>query len=101
MLSMAKKFSRRIENFKCVVCGYEAIGNGYTDHCPNCLHSLHVDINPGDRLNKCRGIMKPIRVSIDRRGAYWIDYLCLSCKKQKTVVAAANDNKEALKKLAF
>ena len=24
-------------------------GNGYTNHCPKCLWSKHVDINPGDR----------------------------------------------------
>ena len=31
----------------------------YTNHCPRCLYSKHVDINPGDRAEQCDGMMEP------------------------------------------
>ncbi|MEY4440560.1 MAG: hypothetical protein RLY49_186 [Candidatus Parcubacteria bacterium] len=37
-------------------------GNGYTNHCHKCFYSKHVDIQPGDRLAKCGGLMKLISV---------------------------------------
>ena len=55
-------FQRRIENFVCENCGYEVAGTGYTNHCPKCLWSKHVDIHPGDRSAACGGMMEPIRV---------------------------------------
>lgn len=64
----------------------EVRGNGYTNHCPNCLYSKHVDINPGDRLNLCGGLMKPISVSL-KSGEYVITHQCVVCgfaKKNKT-----------------
>lgn len=39
--------------FTCKVCGRlctpENTGSQHRNHCPNCLSSLHVDIEPGDR----------------------------------------------------
>lgn len=55
-----KKFTRTIEDFVCDNCGEKVQGNGYTNHCPKCLWSKHVDINPGDRAEECGGMMKPI-----------------------------------------
>jgi len=46
---MARLFTRNIENFTCERCGAAVEGNGFTNHCPACLCSKHVDINPGDR----------------------------------------------------
>ncbi|MBU3901416.1 RNHCP domain-containing protein, partial [Patescibacteria group bacterium] len=45
----SKKFQRKIEDFVCGHCGPKIKGTGYTDHCPKCLWSQHVDVNPGDR----------------------------------------------------
>ena len=59
---MVKRFSKCVEDFTCEECGSPIEGNGYTNHCPNCLYSKHVDINPGDRKSTCGGIMAPIRV---------------------------------------
>ncbi|MEK7061411.1 MAG: RNHCP domain-containing protein, partial [Patescibacteria group bacterium] len=43
-------FVKKIEDFVCKVCGTKVKGTGYTNHCPNCLYSLHVDEEvPGDR----------------------------------------------------
>ena len=32
-------------------------GSDHRNHCPNCLHSLHLDNEPGDREADCGGIM--------------------------------------------
>ena len=52
------------ESFTCKVCGRLVVstgaGSSHRNHCPNCLSSLHVDIEPGDRESDCGGIMKPV-----------------------------------------
>lgn len=58
---MERRFTRTIEDFTCGTCGFEVKGNGYTNHCPRCLWSRHVDKNPGDRAEECGGMMEPIR----------------------------------------
>ncbi|GIW69886.1 MAG: hypothetical protein KatS3mg101_0633 [Patescibacteria group bacterium] len=60
---MPKLFQKKKENFICKNCGYFVIGNGYTNHCPRCLYSEHVDINPGDRANTCEGLMEPVGIA--------------------------------------
>ena len=47
-----KLFSKKDESFVCENCKKEVEVLNYTsrDHCPFCLYSKHVDINPGDRL---------------------------------------------------
>lgn len=54
------------DSFTCKVCGRPVVsvgaGSGHRNHCPNCLSSLHVDIEPGDRAADCGGIMEPVAV---------------------------------------
>jgi hypothetical protein len=53
-------------------------GDGYTNHCPSCLWSLHVDVAPGDRAAGCGGAMRP--VASERRGADWyVEHRCERC----------------------
>ena len=75
---MEKAFQRRIENFACKQCGYQVTGDGYTNHCPKCLWSKHVDNNPGDRRNACQGMMKPIAVE-KRSQNYYLQHQCGQC----------------------
>ena len=96
---MAKLFQRKIEDFICGNCGFGVTGNGYTNHCPKCLYSRHVDINPGDRLNRCRGLMAPIGLEI-KAGEYILIHKCLKCGAVKKNKAAAEDDHQALVKLA-
>lgn len=85
--------SRKKENasFICEKCGKEIqpLTNGsYRNHCPFCLYSKHLDDKPGDRLSKCRGIMKPIGLDYSAKKGYQIIHQCLNCKKtQKNKVA--------------
>lgn len=96
---MPKKFTRRIEDFVCSKCGLVVHGSGYTDHCPQCLWSKHVDVNPGDRLADCGGEMEP--VGLDRRnGKEVINYVCRKCRHAYRVKVAASDDPEALIVLA-
>ncbi|MFA4930439.1 MAG: RNHCP domain-containing protein [Patescibacteria group bacterium] len=77
-----KKFQRCQEDFTCDNCGKEVIGNGYTNHCPYCLYSKHVDINPGDRAAECGGLMCPVGVEI-KRGQYIVRHRCAKCGHEK------------------
>lgn len=89
--------SRNEENagFKCVNCGINVLpltNGSYRNHCPNCLHSLHVDIKPGDRLNMCKGIMKPMGVKYSSKKGYQIIHKCKKCGKQSINKIAENDD---------
>ena len=59
-----KQFVRRREDFVCEHCGTKVVGDGYTNHCPKCLWSKHVDIMPGDRAEDCQGLMRPIDIKL-------------------------------------
>lgn len=90
-----RKFIRTPEDFICLICGQSVKGTGYTDHCPNCLWSLHVDINPGDRKSKCQGLMEPVGV-IQGKGSWRILYKCQLCSYTHFNKSANNDNIDAI-----
>ncbi len=85
-----KNFKKKIEDFTCAHCGTLVKGTGYTNHCPHCLWSMHVDVNPGDRLHTCGGMMKPIRVDLEK-GIYTISHECQKCFLVKRNKTAPND----------
>ena len=62
------------DSFTCKVCGRlctpQNAGSDHRNHCPNCLSSLHVDLEPGDRASDCGGIMDPVAVWV-RKGGEW------------------------------
>lgn len=92
---MSSRFIRRKEDFLCENCGTKVRGGGYTNHCPHCLHSKHVDVNPGDRKSSCKGLMEPESVE-QKGGAYVIVHRCTKCDAVKKNRAAKNDSVEAL-----
>jgi len=96
---MSKKFQRTIEDFTCDHCGYHVTGNGYTNHCPQCLWSKHVDVNPGDRQAACNGMMKPIAVEM-KGGTYVITHRCQTCGKEMRNKSADDDNVDAIIRLS-
>jgi len=94
---MKRKFSRRKEDFACENCGEMVVGNGYTNHCPLCLFSKHVDVNPGDRSNKCRGLMKPISIGLKDGGIpASVTHKCLKCGAIKNNRLCGNDSMETI-----
>ncbi|MDE5539664.1 MAG: RNHCP domain-containing protein [Bacilli bacterium] len=90
----AKKFTMIDEEFVCEVCGTPVSPLNYTarDHCPNCLSSKHVDINPGDRACNCLGVLQPVGIEKGKRDTYKIIYRCCKCQMVKRNVAARDDN---------
>ncbi|MFH1030492.1 MAG: RNHCP domain-containing protein [bacterium] len=88
---MSQRFKKCKEDFICEKCGVKIKGNGYTNHCPCCLWSKHVDINPGDRKALCGGIMKPIKIETKRKD-FIIVHKCVKCGYEKRNKASVNDN---------
>lgn len=92
-----KTFTEVDEAFTCEKCGFRVDRLGYScrDHCPNCLYSKHVDKNPGDRKNKCHGLLKPVGME-KFKDTYKIVYLCEKCEKERKNVMAKDDNMNVL-----
>ncbi len=83
---MSQTFQKNKEDFVCEHCGQAVLGSGYTNHCPKCLWSKHVDKNPGDRLEKCGGMMAPIKVEMEK-DEFILSNKCEKCghiKRNKT-----------------
>ncbi len=91
----SKRFSKKKEDFTCEKCGFSVKGSGYTNHCPECLYSKHVDIKPGDRLADCGGLMKPVKVEGTEK-EYRVLHRCIACAYEKINKVAPEDNIEAL-----
>ncbi|MBE6593037.1 MAG: RNHCP domain-containing protein [Ruminococcaceae bacterium] len=101
-----KRFTKNDSGFICKNCGKEVLpmGTSSRNHCPFCLCSLHVDINPGDRANECGGLMRPIRTEPDAKHGFIIIHKCEKCGEIRRNRAALNakeqnDNRSLLIKL--
>lgn len=92
-------FVRNQEDFVCEHCGAAVSGNGYTNHCPRCLWSKHVDVDPGDRAAACGGLMQPMRVE-GATGKYRIVHRCLRCGFKRMQDVSSEDSSDALVALA-
>ena len=92
---MSVSFVRTTEDFTCEICGLHVTGNGYTNHCPQCLWSKHVDVHPGDRAAACGGMMQP--VSVSKKGdEYIILHKCVKCGFERQNKAVKEDNFDML-----
>ena len=99
---MGANFTKIDEEFVCENCGNKVQKLGYScrNHCPYCLHSKHVDINPGDREETCHGLLKPIDVEINPKKGYVIVFKCKKCGQVRKNKAAEDDNMELIYKIA-
>lgn len=97
-----KRFNMIDEEFICDNCGKTVSKSNYTarDHCPHCLYSKHVDINPGDRLNDCLGLLEPIGIE-KFKNTYKIIYKCEKCKKLHKNIMANDDNMDLIINLSI
>ncbi len=96
---MPKLFQKKVEDFVCEKCGEKVIGNGYTNHCPKCLWSKHVDVNPGDRLAVCGGMMKPVKVEVEK-GEYLLTHHCEKCGFERRKKVESQDNFDEVVKIS-
>ena len=92
------KFKKLKENFTCVNCGAKISGDGYTNHCPHCLWSRHVDVYPGDRSEECGGPMEPISAK-QEDGKWVVFHKCLKCHSIKKIRIRPEDNFDVVVKL--
>lgn len=91
-------------SFACRNCGVEIVleggGTKHRNHCPFCLHSLHLDNQPGDRLAGCGGVMEPVAVWVRKGGEWAIIHRCRKCGHFGSNRIAADDNEMLLLSLA-
>lgn len=91
----SRRFQRTKEDFTCEKCSFLVVGNGFTNHCPVCLWSKHVDIHPGDREAQCGGLMEP--AGVDVRGTeYTIVHQCTKCLHRRKNKSVPDDSFERL-----
>jgi hypothetical protein len=50
----------------------------YRNHCPRCLSSLHLDVQPGDRRASCGGVMDAVALRRTAKGMQ-IVHRCRRC----------------------
>ena len=90
--------------FICRTCGHlvepEGGGTMHRNHCPKCLHSVHLDDLPGDRSAGCGGDMEPVGVWVRRGGEWAIIHRCRRCGVLHSNRTAADDDPIQLMSLA-
>ena len=90
--------------FTCRVCGWpvgpEGAGSHHRNHCPNCLSSVHLDDEPGDRAAGCGGTMEPVSVGVRKNGEWAVIHRCKVCGVLHSNRVAADDNPTLLMGLA-
>jgi hypothetical protein len=96
---VARQFIRTTEDFDCLVCGTRVRGDGYTNHCPRCLYSRHVDIAPGDRAEECQGLMRPIAVEVLARETM-LTHVCERCGHRRRNRVSPADDSDVLLRVA-
>ena len=93
------------DSLTCTVCGRPVVaagaGSDHRNHCPNCLSSLHLDIEPGDRQADCGGIMDPVGVWVRKNGEWAIIHRCRRCGQLSSNRVAADDNPMKLMSIAM
>jgi len=80
--------SKKSENagFTCANCSEKvlaATNGGYRNHCPFCLCSIHIDIEPGDRSNSCLGIMRPVSIRHNTQKGWQVLHKCDKCSFER------------------
>ena len=96
-----KRFTKNDKSIICENCGHEVPPLKYTsrNHCPVCLCSLHLDINPGDRASDCHGVMDPVTAEPDAKKGFIITHKCRRCGALRRNKAADDDDRNKLIKL--
>ena len=96
------KFTKIDEEFICENCGKKVPKLGYScrNHCPYCLHSKHVDKNPGDRAESCHGILEPVGLETNPKKGYVIVFKCKKCGAIRKNKVAEDDNMDEVIRLS-
>ena len=93
------------DSFTCNCCGRivspQGAGTDHRNHCPNCLSSMHVDNEPGDRAADCGGQMEAVAVWVRPDGEWAIIHRCKWCGALSSNRIAADDNPMKLMSIAM
>lgn len=97
----SRRFTKNDDGFVCAGCGRAVAPLGYTsrNHCPYCLTSLHLDVNPGDRASECGGVMRAVKTEPDAKKGFIIIHKCTKCGALRRNKAAKDDERELLIRL--
>ncbi len=74
------------KEFVCEHCSRRVLpttNGSYRNHCPFCLYSKHLDVEPGDRQCRCSGLMKPIGLKYHSKKGFQIVHECIECGKRQ------------------
>ncbi len=97
--------ARKQGGFTCIHCkgyiSYQSFGTKQRNHCPQCLHSRHVDEKVGDRRSACMQKMEPISIASRSDGEWAIVHRCTGCHQLRTNRVAGDDDEIALLELAL
>ena len=95
---------REPDSWRCVHCKRDvsasAPGTQHRNHCPYCLWSRHVDVEPGDRESDCLGSMEPIAIAVRKGGEWVLVHRCHGCGELSTNRAAGDDSPLLLMQIA-
>ncbi|MCL2820111.1 MAG: RNHCP domain-containing protein [Oscillospiraceae bacterium] len=93
------------DSFNCKGCGHLVTPGGsgteHRNHCPYCLLSQHLDIDPGDRSADCGGAMDAIGVWVRKDGEWALIHRCKICGHISSNRIAADDNPLILMSIAM
>jgi hypothetical protein len=89
--------------FTCKNCGRKvslrAPGTHNRNHCPFCLYSVHLDVEPGDRRSTCGGLMEPVGKMLKTGGEEVLVHKCLKCGFERRNRVAGDDSIEKVDNL--
>ncbi|MFC9266405.1 RNHCP domain-containing protein [Streptomyces zhihengii] len=93
-----------LSTFTCTWCGLSvsacAADGTPRNHCPSCLHSLHLLDHVEDGPSDCEGRMSPIAVAVLRTGDWMVIHRCLRCDELTSNPVCADDNQLILMRMA-
>lgn len=96
--------THNLSTFACTWCGrivseYAPDGEP-RNHCPSCLHSLHIlDRATGDPSD-CEGKMSPIAIAVLRTGDWMVIHRCAQCNVLTSYPTRVDDNQLILMRMA-
>ncbi|MBW7875304.1 MAG: RNHCP domain-containing protein [Candidatus Cloacimonetes bacterium] len=93
------RFTHINETFDCGYCGHRVIPHQHgscRNHCPSCLYSRHLDINPGDRSSDCGGLMPAVKAIIKQMDQVTLIHRCNQCGIEKSNRSAPDDDFEKI-----
>jgi hypothetical protein len=94
------------QEFKCIQCNQyvscapSVAGVQNRNHCPACLWSRHLDVDPGDRASDCLSSMEPIAITVRGDGEWVLIHRCQGCGTLSSNRTAGDDNPLLLVRIA-